>query len=111
MILLTACVSAAACSSERLLLPPDHAVLGGVDLHLAVYLNRDFQCCVSDGSLSAVVDITVPDSLAVPGSVRADSIWVVNGHETWAAAPGSSSQRSTPGWHAVADATAGGNAR
>ena len=79
---------ALACSAERIPLAPDRAVLGGMDLHLTVALNRDFQCCVSDGSLQAVVVLTAPDSLMVPSGVTADSISVVNGNATWTAALG-----------------------
>jgi hypothetical protein len=79
ILLLAAPVLAGACNDQPPLLAPDTAVLEGVSLHLSVNLSRG----LSD---ALVVRLAAPDSIVIPSSVVADSVLVVNGSETWAAA-------------------------
>ncbi len=79
LLLLAAPVLAGACNDQPPLLAPDTAVLEGVSLRLSVSLSRG----LSDALL---VELWAPDSTVIPSSVVADSVLVVNGSETWAAA-------------------------
>jgi hypothetical protein len=88
LVLLAAPLLAVACTAEPLLLAPDHAVAGGVELQMSVGLFRDFQPnSPPDGKpLAVIIQLAAADSsLTVPSTVVADSAWVVNGQETWAA--------------------------
>jgi len=79
ILLVSAPLLAGACNDQPPLLAPETTVLEGVNLHLSVSLFRG----LSD---ELVVRLAAPDSTVIPSSVLADSVLVVNGHETWAAA-------------------------
>ena len=79
MFLLAAPLLAGACNDQPPLLAPDTTVLEGVSLHMSVGFEKY-------GSwLSVAVTLGTPDSTVLfPSTVIADSVWLVNGHETWA---------------------------
>ena len=90
---------AGACSSERVVAPtvlpvfaelrnaPEIASLDGVAVRLETFAWRNFQpISPPDGKpLIVVVRIKSMDGTVIPSTLKADSLWVVNGEIAWAA--------------------------
>jgi hypothetical protein len=68
---------------------PTKVVFGGKAITLETYLGRDFQpISPPDGKpLVAILQVKTDDGSEVPGTVRADMMWVLNGTQSWSAVP------------------------
>jgi hypothetical protein len=68
---------------------PTRVSVAGKSLTLATSLWRDFQpIAPADGRpLVAVLQVKTDDRSDVPRSVQCDTVWVLNGAETWSAVP------------------------
>ena len=100
-LVLAAIVSsfASACASEGVVAPriltvtselrnaPEVVSLEGVAVHLETYLWRDFQpISPPDGKpLLALVRIKGAGGTVLPATLKADSVWIVNGELAWVA--------------------------
>jgi hypothetical protein len=85
---------------------PTRIALAGKILTLATSLWRDFQpISPPDGKpLVALLQVRTEDGSAVPATVRADTVWVIFGTETWSGVPQEEHSRveTTPVYEIVA---------
>jgi hypothetical protein len=76
-------------TESELTTAPAEVLVGGKALTLETSLWRDFQpISPPDGKpLVAILQIKTEDGSEVPGTVRADMVWVLNGMQRWSAVP------------------------
>jgi len=74
-------------NTDQVLQPNDPANLNGRAYSLTSYLWRDFMPVIGDDSLhtslTAAIRVAADDSLALPATLSADRIWVINGDDVW----------------------------
>jgi len=81
-----ACVLVGACASERVL-APRFVTIEGARVGVHAFLWRDFQpTSPPDGKpLVAILRIQTTDDTPIPSTLTADSVWVYDGANVWAA--------------------------
>ena len=97
VLIAVACAPVSACETLPTIVPvrselrndPERVLLGGASIQLETSLWRDFQpIAPADGRpLVAVLRITTVNGDAISATIHADSVWVLNGDQAWAAAP------------------------
>ncbi len=92
--------------ASDLMAAPTTITLAGKTLTLTTWLWRDFQpIAPPDGRpLVALLQVQTADGSVVPGTVRADTVWVIFGTEIWSGIPREERPRAetTPVYEVVA---------
>lgn len=85
-------------TTSELTTAPTRVLFGGKAIRFETSLWRDFQpLSPPDGKpLVALLQIKTEDGSDVPGTVRADMVWVLNGMQSWSAVPQEEHPRPEP---------------